>query len=65
MDIEKLVAGLKEKGLNDDEVKAELSKIKADIDAYLNTSENPEEKNKEVKDEVESDEDKRKRIFGI
>ena len=65
MNIEELIAGLKEKGLTDDEVKAELEKIKADIDAYLNPQENPETKNEEVKEEVESDEDKEHRVFGI
>lgn len=65
MNIEELIAGLKEKGLTDDEVKAELEKIKADIDAYLNPQENPETKNEEVKEEVESDEEKEHRVFGI
>lgn len=65
MNIEELIAGLKEKGLSDDEIKAELEKIKADIDAYLNPQENPAEKNEEVEEEVESDEDKQHRVFGI
>lgn len=65
MDIEQLIAGLKEKGMGDDEIKVELEKIKADIDAYLNPAKNPEEKNEEVHEEVETDEAKEHRIFGI
>lgn len=66
MNIEELIAGLKEKGLNEEEVKAELEKIKADIDAFLNPAQNPEEKNEEVHEEVEEDEEaKQHRIFGI
>lgn len=61
MNIEELIAGLKEKGMSDEEIKAELEKIKADIDAYLNPVENPAEKN----DEVETDEEKEHRVFGI
>ena len=65
MDIEKLIAGLKEQGLNDEQIKEELEKIKKDIDAYLEPAENPEEKNEEVHEEVESDEEKEHRVFGI
>lgn len=65
MDIEELVAGMKEKGLKDEEIKAELEKIKADIEVYLEPHEVPEEKEEEVKDEVETDEEKSKRVFGI
>ena len=66
MNIEELVAGLKEKGLTEDQVREELERIKADIDAILL----PKEKIDEVKDEVkddkkESEEEKQKRIFGI
>ena len=50
MNIEELIAGLKAKGLNDEAIKEELNKIKADIDAYLNPSANPEEKDDEVKE---------------
>lgn len=65
MNVEELIAGLKEKGLSDEEIKAELEKIKADIDAFLNPAENAEEKNDEVHEEVENDEAKIKRVFGI
>ena len=65
MKIEELIAGLKEKGMADEEIKAELEKIKADIDAYLNPQENPAEKNAEFKAEVETDEEKEHRVFGI
>ena len=44
MKIEELVAGLKEKGMSDEEIKAELEKIKADIEAFLNPAEEPKEK---------------------
>jgi orotate phosphoribosyltransferase-like protein len=65
MNIEELIAGLKEKGMSDEEIKAELEKIKADIDAFLKPAEEPEEKVEEVHEEVESDEDKEHRVFGI
>ena len=65
MNIEELIAGLKAKGLNDEAIKEELNKIKADIDAYLNPSANHEEKNDEVKEEVDEDVDKRKAVFGV
>lgn len=65
MNIEELIAGLKEKGMSDEEIKSELEKIKADIDAFLNPVENPAEKNDEVKKEVETDEEKEHRVFGI
>lgn len=65
MNVEELIAGLKEKGMSDEEIKAELEKIKSDIDAYLNPAENPAEKNDEVKKEVETDEEKEHRVFGI
>lgn len=65
MNIEELIAGLKEKGMSDEEIKVELEKIKADIDAFLNPVENPAEKNDEVKKEVETDEEKEHRVFGI
>ena len=65
MNIEELIAGFKEKGLNEEQVRAELEKIRKDIDAYLEPDENPAEKNDEVHEEVEADEDKQKRVFGI
>lgn len=65
MDIEKLIAGLKEKGLDDEQVKAELEKIKNDIEVYLKPGEEPTEKEEEVKEEVETDEQKQHRVFGI
>lgn len=60
MKIEELVAGLKEQGLSDDEIKAELEKIKADIDAFLG-----EGKEEEVKELTPEEEAKRKEVFGI
>ena len=65
MNIEELVAGLKEKGMSDEEIKAELEKIKADIEAFLNPAQEPKEKVEEVHEEEESDEEKEHRIFGI
>lgn len=65
MNIEELVAGLKEKGMSDEEIKAELEKIKADIEALLNPADEPKEKVDEVHNEEESDEEKEHRIFGI
>ena len=66
MNIEELIAGLKEKGLDEEQVKAELEKIRKDIDAYLEPDENPAEKNDEVHEEVKEDEaEKQKRVFGI
>lgn len=65
MKIEELVAGLKEKGLSDEEIKAELEKMKADIEAFLNPAQEPEAKVEEVKEEEESDEEKEHRVFGI
>ena len=62
MNIEELIAGLKEKGLTDEEIKAELDKIKTDIDAYLGDNEG-EQKDNEVKDEINEDE-KMKEVFG-
>lgn len=62
MDIKQLVAGLKEKGLTDEQVKEELLKIKTDIDAFLNpapATDKPAENKKE-----ESDAEKEQRIFG-
>lgn len=65
MKIEELVAGLKEKGMSDEEIKAELEKIKADIEAFLNPAEEPKEKVEEVHNEEEGDEEKEHRVFGI
>ena len=65
MNIEELIAGLREKGLDEEAIKEELNKIKADIDAYLNPSANPEAKDDEVKEEVSEDVDKRKAVFGV
>ena len=61
MNVEELIAGLKEKGLNDEEIKAELQKIVEDIEAFLE----PDEKPEEVKQEEETDEEKEHRVFGI
>lgn len=61
MNVEELIAGLKEKGMSDEEIKAELQKIVEDIEAFLE----PEEKPEEVKEEVENDEEKEHRVFGI
>ena len=61
MNVEELIAGLKEKGLNDEEIKAELQKIVEDIEAFLE----PDEKPEEVKKEEETDEEKEHRVFGI
>ena len=65
MNIEELVAGLKEKGLTEDQVREELERIKADIDAILLPKEKVDEVKDEVKEDKESDEEKEKRIFGI
>ena len=65
MNIEELVAGLKEKGLTEDQVREELERIKADIDAILLPKEKIDEVKDEVKEDKESDEEKEKRIFGI
>ena len=65
MKIEELVAGLKEKGLTDEQIKEELEKMKADIEAFLNPAEEPKEKVEEVHEEEESDEEKEHRVFGI
>lgn len=62
MKIEELVAGLKEQGLSDDEIKVELEKIKADIDAFLGAK---EEKKEEVIPTAEEELAKRKEVFGI
>lgn len=59
MDIQELVNGLKEKGLQEEEIKNELLKIKADIDAYLG-----EEKAPVVEEEKETEEQKEERVFG-
>ena len=69
MNIEEILAKFKEEGKTDEEIKAELERIKKDIDAYLGDDEG-KEKDKEVKDEIRKDEDeddekKMKRIFGI
>lgn len=65
MRIEDLIAGFKEKGLTDEQIKEELVKIKTDIEAFLNPQDVPEDKEKEVKEEVETDEEKQHRVFGI
>lgn len=59
MDIEKLISGLKEQGLEDEAIKEELLKIKEQIEAYLN----PQVKEQEETEENEND--KQKRVFGI
>lgn len=63
MKIEELVAGLKEQGLSDDEIKAELEKIKADIDAFLGAKD--EKQAEEVIPTAEEELAKRKEVFGI
>ena len=68
MNVEELVAKLKEQGLNDDEIRAELQKIKLDIDAFLRPHEEPQDKVEEVEEEEkhdETEEEKLKRVFGI
>ena len=65
MNVEELIAGLKEKGLGEEEIKAELEKIKADIDAFLNPHKEPEQKDEEVHEEVDNDEEKMHKVFGI
>ena len=62
MKIEELVAGLKEQGLSDDEIKAELEKIKADINAFLGEGKEEEEVKELTPEEEEA---KRKEVFGI
>lgn len=62
MKIEELVAGLKEQGLSDDEIKVELEKIKADIDAFLGEA---KENQAEVAPTAEEELAKRKEVFGI
>ena len=64
MKIEELIAKLKEEGKSEEEIKAELELIKKDIDAYLGDNEG-EEKDLEVKEEVEEDENKMHEVFGI
>lgn len=58
MNIEELVVALKEKGLGEEEIKAELEKIKADIDKYLGVAQ-PEQK-----EEIEQEDAKMKEVFG-
>ena len=59
MDIEKLISGLKEQGLEDEEIKEELLKFKEQIEAYLNP------KVKEQEEIKENENDKQKRVFGV
>lgn len=59
MDIEKLISGLKEQGLEDEEIKEELLKFKEQIEAYLNPQVKEQE---EIK---ENENDKQKRVFGV
>lgn len=58
MNIEELVNGLKEKGLDDNAIRQELEKIKNDIDNYLNPQ-------AEVESPQPEEEEKEKRIFGL
>ena len=62
MNIEELVAGLKEKGLSEEEIRAELEKTKAAIDAYLNPA---KEQTPAEEPAEETDDDKEHRVFGI
>lgn len=64
MKIEEIIAKLKEEGKTDEEIKAELELIKKDIDAYLGDNEG-EEKDEEVKEELDEDEEKMHQVFGI
>lgn len=64
MKIEEIIAKFKEEGKTDEEIKAELELMKKDIDAYLGDNEG-EEKDEEVKDEVQDDEKKMHDVFGI
>lgn len=66
MNIEEIIAKFKEEGKTDDEIKAELERIKKDIDAYLGDDEG-KEKDEEVHDEINEDEDEKKmhEVFGI
>ena len=64
MKIEEIIAKLKEEGKTDEEIKAELELIKKDIDAYLGDNEG-KAKDEEVHEEIETDEEKEHRVFGI
>lgn len=64
MKIEEIIAKFKEEGKTDEEIKAELELIKKDIDAYLGDNEG-EEKDEEVKEELDEDEEKMHQVFGI
>lgn len=64
MKIEEIIAKFKEEGKTDEEIKAELELMKKDIDAYLGDNEG-EEKDEEVKEELDEDEEKMHQVFGI
>ena len=64
MKIEEIIAKFKEEGKTDEEIKAELELMKKDIDAYLGDNEG-EEKDEEVKEEVQDDEKKMHDVFWI
>lgn len=68
MNIEELVASLKQKGLQDEQIKAELEKIKEDIDKFLNPQTGtpaPSVEDKKDAMPLETDDDKEKRVFGF
>lgn len=66
MDINEIVSLLKDKGLSEEDVKAELEKFKAEIDAYLNGETAQEKPEGEApKAEGETDAEKEHRVFGL
>lgn len=62
MNIEELVAGLKEQGLGDEEIRAELEQIKAGIDEFLGGGEQPQAEQPQA---VETEDAKLKSVFGV
>lgn len=62
MNIEELVAGLKEQGLGDEEIRAELEQIKAGIDEFLGVG---KEANPLEPQAVEAEDAKLKSVFGV
>lgn len=63
MNIEELIAGLKEKGMSDEQIKEELMKLKADIEKHLTPEPAPEPA--PATEPEESDEEKQHRVFGL
>ncbi len=61
MNIEELVQDLRDKGLNEEEIKEVLQKMKEDIEKMLNPK---AEKEKEVEEEEETEEEKMNSVFG-